>query len=58
MLQTIASLWSPALPPAPPSEGPSVVFQPTHACVNCERLVELDRHGRCDHCQSDAVYPA
>lgn len=61
MLQTIASLLVPAPPPQTPrfsAEVPAVFFQPTHACVNCDRLVELDRHGRCGHCQSDAVYSA
>jgi hypothetical protein len=24
-------------------------------CLNCERTVELDTHGRCEHCSSDAV---
>lgn len=24
-------------------------------CFDCERMVNLDRHGRCEFCQSDAV---
>jgi hypothetical protein len=24
-------------------------------CVNCDSIVNLDRHGRCSVCQSDAV---
>ena len=24
-------------------------------CMDCENEVELDRHGRCEHCDSEAV---
>lgn len=41
-----------------PEQAGKVWFQPTHECVNCERMIELDRHGRCSHCLSDAVRPA
>ena len=27
----------------------------TWFCANCSGLTELDQHGRCAHCQSDAV---
>lgn len=26
-------------------------------CLNCERTIELDTHGRCSHCNSDSVAP-
>ena len=26
------------------------------SCMNCESIVALDVHGRCESCQSDAVY--
>ena len=25
-------------------------------CENCERLVTLNDHGRCEHCDSDQVF--
>ena len=27
-------------------------------CVSCVRQVELDKHGRCPYCGSDAIAPA
>jgi hypothetical protein len=26
-------------------------------CLDCRRMIELDRHGRCSSCDSDAVDP-
>ena len=24
-------------------------------CMDCRKVIELDKHGRCEHCESEAV---